>query len=55
MKTGDLVISNDLYALFQKSTLKIVKRVEKKNNWVFLFGCETPYQMQLWRVISESR
>ena len=53
MKTGDLVILKDLYTIFQKPTLRIVKRVEKRNNWVYLFGCETPYQMSLWRVISE--
>ena len=55
MKTGDLVISKDLYALFQEPTIKIVERIEKKNNWVFLFGCKTPYQMHLWKIISESR
>lgn len=56
MKTGDLVTLSDHCALFQnQKILKIVKRVDKKNNWLFVFGCETPYQMNLWRVVSESR
>ena len=59
MKTGDIIrlrddfgeqkIHSDMFRPY------IVRRVEKKNNWVFVFGKDGPLSMYLMEVISESR
>ena len=57
MKRGDLVCYHNFIieqGLAEKSQIYLVRRVEEKNNWVFLFGQEIPIQMSLMVVISES-
>jgi len=58
MKTGDIIRLRDYFAeqkmhpdMFRPY---IVRRVEKKNNWVFVFGKQGPLSMYLMEVISES-
>ena len=56
MKRGDLVCYHSFIieqGLAEKSQIYLVRRVEEKNNWVFLFGQEIPIQMSLMVVISE--
>ena len=59
MKTGDIIRLRD--ELVQEGWHTdmyrpyIVRRVEKKNEWVFVFGHDGPLSMALMEVISESR
>ena len=56
MKRGDLVCYHSFIieqGLAEKSQIYLVRRVEEKNNWVFLFGQEIPIQMSLMVVVSE--
>ena len=59
MKTGDIIRLVDDFAQMEvypdMFKLYIVRRVEKKNNWVFVFGKKGPLSMSLMEVISESR
>ena len=59
MKTGDIIRLVDDFAQMDvypdMFKLYIVRRVEKKNNWVFVFGKQGPLSMNLMEVISESR
>ena len=59
MKTGDIIRLIDDFAQMgvypDMFKLYIVRRVEKKNNWVFVFGKKGPLSMSLMEVISESR
>ena len=59
MKTGDIIRLcddfNQLEAYPDMFKLYIVRRVEEKNNWVFVFGKKGPLSMTLMEVISESR
>ncbi len=59
MKTGDIIRLTDDFAQMDvypdMFKLYIVRRVEKKNNWVFVFGKKGPLSMSLMEVISESR
>ena len=59
MKTGDIIRLVDDFAQMDvypdMFKLYIVRRVEKKNNWVFVFGRPGPLSMTLMEVISESR
>tara|TARA_B100001094_G_scaffold168119_1_gene162601 strand:+ start:726 stop:920 length:195 start_codon:yes stop_codon:yes gene_type:complete len=59
MKTGDIIRLSDDFAQMEvypdMFKLYIVRRVEKKNNWVFVFGKQGPLSMALMEVISESR
>ena len=59
MKTGDIIRLTDDFAQMDvypdMFKLYIVRRVEKKNNWVFVFGKQGPLSMNLMEVISESR
>ena len=59
MKTGDIIRLSDDFAerLMHPDMFRpyIVRRVEKKNNWVFVFGKQGPLSMTLMEVISESR
>lgn len=59
MKTGDIIRLVDDFAQMDvypdMFKLYIVRRVEKKNNWVFVFGKKGPLSMTLMEVISESR
>ena len=59
MKTGDIIRLVDDFAQMDvypdMFKLYIVRRVEKKNNWVFVFGRQGPLSMTLMEVISESR
>ena len=59
MKTGDIIRLRDDFAeqkmhpdMFRPY---IVRRAEKENNWVFVFGKQGPLSMNLMEVISESR
>ena len=57
MKRGDLVRYHDQIieqGLADKSQIYLVRRVEEKNNWVYVFGQDVPIQMSLMVVISES-
>tara|TARA_B100000073_G_C23600615_1_gene520262 strand:- start:415 stop:606 length:192 start_codon:yes stop_codon:yes gene_type:complete len=58
MKTGDIIrLRDDLVQEGWHTDMYrpyIVKRVEKKNNWVFVFGNDGPLSMTLMEVISES-
>ena len=55
MKVGDLVRYKEEVRHLASDGVYIVERVESNNCWVFLFGYETPIQMNLMEVISESR
>ena len=59
MKTGDIIRLVDDFAQMEvypdMFKLYIVRRVEKENNWVFVFGKQGPLSMNLMEVISESR
>ncbi len=59
MKIGDIIRLTDDFAQMEvyPDMFKpyIVRRVEKKNNWVFVFGKKGPLSMTLMEVISESR
>ena len=59
MKTGDIIRLSDDFAkrLMHPDMLRpyIVRRVEKKNEWVFVFGHDGPLSMALMEVISETR
>ena len=59
MKIGDIIRLTDDFAQMEvypdMFKLYIVRRVEKKNNWVFVFGKQGPLSMALMKVISESR
>ncbi len=59
MKTGDIIRLVDDFAQMDvypdMFKLYIVRRVEEKNNWVFVFGKKGPLSMSLMEVISESR
>ena len=57
MKKGDLIRYHNFIieqGLAEESQVYLVRRVEKKNNWVYVFGQEIPIQMSLMVVISES-
>tara|TARA_R100000152_G_C6767599_1_gene192859 strand:+ start:884 stop:1075 length:192 start_codon:yes stop_codon:yes gene_type:complete len=58
MKIGDIIRLTDDFAQMEvypdMFKLYIVRRVEKKNNWVFVFGKKGPLSMSLMEVISES-
>ena len=58
MKIGDIIRLTDDCAQMEvypdMFKLYIVRRVEKKNNWVFVFGKKGPLSMSLMEVISES-
>lgn len=56
MKVGDLIKYKDAYSDFLTAgKTYLVKRVEPKNDWVFVYGTEVPIQMSLMGVVSESR
>ena len=59
MKTGDIIrLRDDLLQEGWHTDMYrpyIVRRVEKKNDWVFVFGHDGPLSMALMEVISESR
>lgn len=58
MKVGDLVRYKEHVRRLVPLPVPgvyLVERVESNNCWVFLFGYETPIQMNLMEVISESR
>jgi len=55
VKVGDLVRYKEDVRRLGVDGVYIVERVEGNNCWVFLFGYETPIQMNLMEVISESR
>ena len=59
MKIGDIIRLRDDFAeqkmhpdMFRPY---IVRRVEKKNNWVFVVGKDGPLSMYVMEVVSESR
>lgn len=57
MKRGDIIRYHSFVieqGLADKSQIYLVRRVEEKNSWVFVFGQEIPIQMSLMVVISES-
>ena len=56
MKNGDLIKHKDCFSHFLTAgKLYLVRRVEPKNNWVFVYGVELPIQRSIMEVISESR
>jgi len=59
MKTGDIIrLRKDLLQEGWHTDMyrpHIVRRVEKKNEWVFVFGHDGPLSMYLMEVVSESR
>jgi len=57
VKAGDLVRYRLLITTWAPyiTDIYIVHRVEYKNDWVFIYGCDVPLQMRLLEVISESR
>ncbi len=59
MKTGDIIrLRDDLLQEGWHTDMyrpHIVRRVEEKNNWVFVFGHDGPLAMYLMEVVSESR
>ncbi len=56
MKTGDLVRYKDRGHVSKcKNNIFVVRRVELKNQWLFLYNYEIPFQISLFEVLSESR
>lgn len=59
MKTGDIIrLRSDIVQEGWHTDMfrpHIVRRVEKKNDWVFVFGHTGPLSMHIMEVISESR
>ena len=59
MKIGDIIRLRDDFKIhnLHPNMFKpyIVRKVEKKNDWVFVFGKSGPVSMSLMEVISESR
>ena len=60
MKVGDLVkykptVFHSMPGVAINRAIYIVRWVEKKSDWVCVFGIEPPLQMSMMEVISESR
>ena len=58
MKIGDLIRYKQIHRKpigAMGETAYLVRWVEKKNNWVCVYGIEPPLQMSLMEVISEGR
>ena len=57
MKKGDLVTYKRELRTFgvRHEEIFVVRRVELKNNWLFIYNNEIPFQMNLFEVISEGR
>ena len=55
MKQGDLVRYKDVVSqLFGLDGIYIVRRVELKSDWVFVYGVEVPIQIKVMEVVSEA-
>jgi hypothetical protein len=57
VKVGDLVVYKkqiNHQSIAVNKTRYIVRRIEEKNGWVFLFGICPPVQASLMKVISRS-
>jgi len=56
MKKGDLVrYKKEFLTLGVIHKIFVVRRVELKNNWLFVYNNEMPFQISLFEVVSEGR